>query len=102
MSPYSLVMTAIDDLQALDQLVQQAIGLLTQADQNIEQTLAAASDFATAHGDAVPTGRLLHQALQDIQANLHSLADQHNQLAAQIAQARTEAQQAPEIPDNPY
>ena len=92
-------MTALGDLEALDGLIQQATGLLTQADQCIEQTLQAAADFATAHGEHVPAAPLLHQAVADVQTNLHSLTDRHNQIVAQIAQARSEAQQ---IPDNPY
>lgn len=95
-------MPAIEDLEALDRLIQQATALLTQADQCIEQTLQAAADFATAHGQHVPTAPMLHQAVADVQSNLHSLSDQHNQLVAHIAQARSEAQQIPEIPDNPY
>jgi hypothetical protein len=92
-------MTALEDLENVDREVQQVIGLFTQADQAIEQALQSANDFATTHGQQVPTAPLVHQALTDIQTNLHSLSDQHNRLAAQIAQARSEAQQ---IPDNPY
>lgn len=92
-------MTALDDLEALDRLVQQATALLTQADQCVEQTLQAAADFSAAHGQNAPTAPMLHQALTDIQSNLHSLTDRHNQLVGQINQLRSEAQQ---IPDNPY
>jgi DNA-binding MurR/RpiR family transcriptional regulator len=92
-------MTALDDLEALDRQLQLAANLLTQADQCVEQTLQAATDFNTAHGGSVPTAPLLHQALADIQVNLHSMTDRHNQVVAQIAQLRSEAQQ---IPDNPY
>jgi phage shock protein A len=92
-------MTAIDDLEQLDRTIQQVTGLLSQADQAVEQALQAASGFYASHGANVPSSPLLHQALTDIQTNLHSLTDQHNQLVGQIAQARTEAQQ---IPDNPY
>jgi prefoldin subunit 5 len=95
-------MTALSDLEAVDQSIQQVTALLTQADQCIEQSLQAAADFMTAHGEHVPTAPLLHQALTDVQTNIHSLTDQHNRLVGQIAQARTEAQQVPEIPDNPY
>lgn len=92
-------MTALEDLEAIDRTVQQATGLLTQADQCIEQTLQMAADFNTAHGSNAPTAPMLHQALTDIQTNLHSLTDRHNQLVGQINQLRSEAQQ---IPDNPY
>ena len=92
-------MTALDDLEALDRMVQQAAGLLTQADQCVEQTLQLAADFNTSHGGNAPTAPMLHQALTDIQSNLHSLTDKHNQLVGQMNQLRNEAQQ---IPDNPY
>jgi prefoldin subunit 5 len=92
-------MTALDDLEAIDRMVQQGIGLLTQADQCVEQTLQLATDFNTSHGGSAPTAPMLHQALTDIQSNLHALTDRHNQLVGQINQLRSEAQQ---IPDNPY
>jgi hypothetical protein len=91
--------TALDDLEAVDKLMQQAAALLTQADQCIEQTLQAIADYSSAHGVHVPTAPKLHEALADIQSNVHSVTDRHNQLVGQIAQARSEAQQ---IPDNPY
>lgn len=92
-------MTALEDLESIDREMQQLIGLFTQADQAIERALQSVADFSTAHGQDVPTAPLVHQALSDVQSNLHSLGDQHNRLVAQIAQARSEAQQ---IPDNPY
>jgi len=92
-------MTALEDLESVDRTIQQIIGLFTQADQLLEQALQAAADFSTSHGQNVPAAPLVHQALTDIQTNLHTLSDQHNHLAGQIAQARSEAQQ---IPDNPY
>jgi hypothetical protein len=92
-------MTAVDDLESVDSVIQQVLGLFTQADQAIEQALQSIADFSAAHGQEVPTAPLVHQALTDIQTNLHSLGDQHNRLVGQIAQAKVEAQQ---IPDNPY
>ena len=89
-------MVTLEYLEALERSIDQVMSLLTQASQDIEQAIMASNNFATEHGQQVQAAHSLHRATQTIQNDLHALLDQRNIVAAEIAQARAEAQQASE------
>jgi hypothetical protein len=87
---------SIEKLQKLDEHVQSAISLLTQADQAFEQAHQVYHEYSSTVKDPPD----LVSAIKAIQDHLHKCADQHNQLVAQIRQAQDDpAKQAED--DNP-
>jgi ElaB/YqjD/DUF883 family membrane-anchored ribosome-binding protein len=91
---------ALQDLEELDNEFQQLLPLLQQADQAIEKVLAISAAYHEAHGEKVQEAPKLHEALADIQVNMHHVTDKHLQLAAQIDLAKSQAHEI--IRENPY
>lgn len=87
----------IEKLQKLDEHVQSAITLLTQADQALEQAHQVYHEYSSTVKDPPD----LLSAIKAIQEHLHTCTDQHNQLVAQIRQAQDDANKQAED-DNPY
>ncbi|HWS47231.1 MAG TPA: hypothetical protein VN636_15295 [Acidimicrobiia bacterium] len=90
---------SLEHLQAMDQHVEYVLQLLTQAEQSLEQVHAWAQEYQQDNPD--PHG--LMTAIESIRHNVHNMTDAHNQLLGQIRMAQHDAaEQAAQIPENPY
>ena len=82
-------MTALEDLQQVDQKVVFVLGLLTQADQALEEVHA----YAQRYQEGNPNPKELVEALKDIRVEIGKVTARHNELQGQIREAQHEVEQ---------
>jgi len=69
------------------------VDLLNQAIQNLDRYQQASRAYSDRHPDHAATGHVIADALKSLQDLLHQVVDQHNQVAAMLAEKKQEVQQ---------
>jgi hypothetical protein len=69
------------------------IDLLNKAIQDLDQYMEAGNAYAQRHPEHAGTGHAIADALKPLQDLLHQVVDQHNKVAAMLAEKKLEVQQ---------
>jgi predicted Zn-dependent protease len=69
------------------------IDLLNQAIKDLDQYEEASKAYASRHPEHGETGHAIADALKPLQNLLHEVVDQHNRVAAMLAEKKLEVQQ---------
>ncbi|HET6914679.1 MAG TPA: hypothetical protein VFH56_01170 [Acidimicrobiales bacterium] len=80
-------------IEDADRTFAHQIELLNQAIQDLDRYEEAARAYSERHPEHASTGHVIADSLKSLQDLLHNVVDQHNRVAAVLAEKKQEVQQ---------